>query len=255
MARRDSYRREFDSVDKATAYDVGQYGRLSWSSLLWQVEQEQLRMILDDAGNVPRRERYLDFACGTGRVTAYCDRYFQHSAGLDISESMVSVAREKYPYLEFLVGDFTNQPHVAGDDYDLITAFRFVLNADESDRIAALRWFRSLLRDESSRIILNNHSAAASHKAIPYVLRRLRGRIRTTGRILSHREISRMADAAGLRIVEKRGLGVIGAKSMSILGPDRSLRIQRFLADRFVAGLIGEDQIYVLAPGGDVGGQ
>ncbi|MFT6791471.1 MAG: ubiquinone/menaquinone biosynthesis C-methylase UbiE, partial [Cellvibrionaceae bacterium] len=38
-------------------------------------------------------ETYLDFACGTGRVTQIFEQHFPVSFGVDVSENMISVAK------------------------------------------------------------------------------------------------------------------------------------------------------------------
>ena len=43
----------------------------------------------------------IDIGCGTGISTILFAKHFEHAVGLDPSDSMLSVAKEKYPQLDF----------------------------------------------------------------------------------------------------------------------------------------------------------
>ena len=82
--------------------------------------------------------RYLDFACGTGRILSTVAQYAEASFGIDVSESMVSEAKQKSANTEFFITDLTSsQAPVA--DIDLITAFRFFGNAEQELRQSVLK--------------------------------------------------------------------------------------------------------------------
>lgn len=46
----------------------------------------------------------LDVACGTGNHIAYLKKHY-NITGVDISKTMLSIARKKYPKIKFVVGD------------------------------------------------------------------------------------------------------------------------------------------------------
>jgi len=54
------------------------------------------------------RERVLDLGCGNGRL--YESLKNTNYTGLDISEKLISIAKEKYPNVNFQVGDALNLP-------------------------------------------------------------------------------------------------------------------------------------------------
>jgi len=60
---------------------------------MWDLEQAALRDLI--GALKPRRA--LDFACGTGRIASFVENAFPELAidGIDISESMLDVARKK----------------------------------------------------------------------------------------------------------------------------------------------------------------
>src|SRR5680860_1249633 len=80
------YRKEFADDGQAEKYDEQEYASSSWSSLLWELEKQVLDNLLDDPDFVPLRRRYVDFACGTGRVTELFATRFDAVEGIDISE-------------------------------------------------------------------------------------------------------------------------------------------------------------------------
>ena len=73
-------------------------------------------------GSVAGR-KILDLACGTGRLSGFA------SHGLDQSEKMIRLAREKHPDLDFRQGDATN---TAFPDayFDVLFSFHFVMHLD-----------------------------------------------------------------------------------------------------------------------------
>jgi len=60
----------------------------------------------------------LDAACGTGRQAALLHELGCSTVGLDQSEAMLSIAREKLPEAQFEVGDVEHLPF-ADDEFDL----------------------------------------------------------------------------------------------------------------------------------------
>ena len=241
------YRNEFDADDKAAHYDASEYGSGSWSSLVWDRERTILEDMLDRRLFVPRRERYLDFACGTGRVTAAVAPHFTEVVGADISAAMVARAKARLPQAEFVVGDVLADHELAGADFDLITCFRFVLNAEPGDRQPVLAWLASRLRDGDSRLVVNNHGHLMSHKAISHGLRRLRGGgAATTGNVLGERTLLSLFDAAGLEVVDRVGTGFGGGQLARRLPAGVTERIQTALTGAPVVDRLGEDQLYVL---------
>lgn len=110
-------------------------------------------LIMDRFGNT--RPRYLDFACGTGRITSLITPLASHAVGVDVSESMLDIARRKCPAAEFITADLT-RTQVRLAPFDLVTAFRFVGNAQDTLRSSALRAINRLLKP-GGIFLLNNH--------------------------------------------------------------------------------------------------
>jgi SAM-dependent methyltransferase len=99
--------------------------------------------------------RYLDFACGTGRITQRIEARAGESVGVDVSETMLAAARGKSRSTRFVCADLTRDDVDLGL-FDLVTSFRFFGNAQNdlrSDVLAAIH--RRLL--PGGYLIINSH--------------------------------------------------------------------------------------------------
>ena len=243
-----SYREQFAEPAKVRRYDAVDIGEGSYSDLLWEIEQQQLAAVVDAMRRTHEKIDLLDFATGTGRIIGFLEDRVDTATGIDVSAAMVEQAREKLPETTMICKDIT----AAGDEiegtYDLITAFRFALNAEPSLCQAALKALAARLRDESSVLVFNNHGNPFSHKLPlwPYhALRRLgRGYI-TEGNYLTNRRARKFATAAGLTIDRVLGCGLLSAKSLRILGYDRAGALERALARSRLLRPIAVNQMYV----------
>ncbi|MCP5368344.1 MAG: class I SAM-dependent methyltransferase [Hyphomicrobiales bacterium] len=98
---------------------------------------------------------YLDFACGTGRITQVVSHHCLRSTGVDISESMLEAARSKCPNVQFLHRDLTRDGAGMGT-FDLATSFRFFGNAEDALREDAMAALGRLVRT-GGFLIVNGH--------------------------------------------------------------------------------------------------
>lgn len=209
-----SYRDQFAGQRAAVAYDEEQYRRGSYSDLLWRVEQQQLRHVVGQLRSSHRRIDYLDFATGTGRVLGFLEPLVDTAVGIEVSEAMAQRARRRVPAASVLCRDIATAGAPVEGSYDLITAFRFVLNAEPALRAAGLAALARRLRDDSSILVVNNHGNLWSHKALLWPVHKAAGRVRpgTSGNYLSHRAVVRLLEQAGLRVERVLGCGVLGAR-------------------------------------------
>jgi len=105
-------------------------------------------------------QRYLDFACGTGRITEQIAPLAKQSTGVDISPTMIDEARRKCPATRFHLGDITTDDPDLGS-FDLVSSFRFFGNAQPELRDAALRAITKRL-DDDGRLLINSHRNPAA---------------------------------------------------------------------------------------------
>lgn len=233
----DSYRFSHADPAKGMQYDA-HYREDPWTAFLWRREQIVLDEILSGASGI---RCALDFACGTGRITSFLAERVDDVTGVDVSESMLSQARTRVPSASLLRVDLTSGDHpLMSRRFDLITSFRFFVNAEDSLRRAAMSALSGLLAPGGT-IVFNNHH----HIGSPYI-RTVRAAELARGRpyrSMSRAEMEELAESAGLRIDSIHSVGVVHIPKvrLSVATLDRleeSLRHRR-------AGRLAEDLIAV----------
>jgi SAM-dependent methyltransferase len=147
----------------------------------------------------PRRvPRYLDFACGTGRVLARVAQYADESMGIDISPSMIEQARVRCATAKLALLDLTTTDADLGT-FDLITTFRFVGNAQDTLREAALAGLVRRL-NRGGRLVLDSHRN-------PHSLHNLLHPRSAEGQDLHFGKLCRLLARHGLEVVQTFGVG------------------------------------------------
>jgi ubiquinone/menaquinone biosynthesis C-methylase UbiE len=118
---------------RAREYDDWVYGTGLFADRLrpeWHEERERLQ---DALAALPPATT-LDVACGTGWLTQHVRGEI---VGLDASESMLEVARERVPEGEFVVGDALSLPFPDGSFERLLTG-HFYGHLEEAERLRFL---------------------------------------------------------------------------------------------------------------------
>lgn len=241
-----SYRDHFERSDSARAYEQVEYGSTSHSDLLWQLEKEQLDAVVARLRRAHDRIDYLDFATGTGRVLGHLENSVDSAIGVEISESMAAIARTKVTS-PVVCGDITTNTDLVSEGYDLITAFRFFLNAEPPLRTAAMAALAARLRDDTSLLVLNNHGNLWSHKLALWPIHALHnGReYRPEGNYMSHKQVVALLDGAGLEVVTRIGCGVTPGRLAPHVSREGLLRGEQRMAGTALAR-IGVNQMYVV---------
>jgi ubiquinone/menaquinone biosynthesis C-methylase UbiE len=88
-----------------------------------EAEIAEMLRVADDLGEPVRRDRALDFGCGVGRLSRPLAERFRECVGLDISEGMVTLARElneDRPNCRFLVNAAPDLGQLESDSFDLV---------------------------------------------------------------------------------------------------------------------------------------
>ena len=141
--------------------------------------------------------------------------------GLDISDTMLAVARERVPDATLVQADATRNPAALQHRrFDFVTAFRFFLNAQPSLRDAAMAFLVTTLRDESSRLLFNVHGNRHSTRALLAAKAMI---TREQFASMSVRDSIELAARHGLEVIEWYGLGSYD-KSLLRLMPMRAWR-------------------------------
>ena len=145
--------------------------------------------------------RYLDFACGTGRITEQIAPLANHSTAVDISPTMMAVARKKCPATRFHLGDITKEDPDLGQ-FDLVSSFRFFGNAQDELRDVALHAITKRLAP-NGRLLINSHR---NPRALYALLDRLTGG--TSGNMDLHLgKLRILLDRHGLEIESLQPIG------------------------------------------------
>jgi SAM-dependent methyltransferase len=194
-----SYRESHKYRGKGDEYEA-YYACDAWEKFLWSREQEIILGILDEyfAG---REIHLLDFACGTGRIAGLLEGSVKTSTGVDVSGSMLAIARQKLKRTEIFEADITTDNILKGRKFNLITAFRFFLNAEPKLRSSAIKVLVELL-DEDGYFVFNNHHSLGSLWIRLLYARHLRKNPEGTFNVMSVEQMKNLVEDVGLEIVE-----------------------------------------------------
>ena len=156
------------------------------------IDRREKGAVLDALSPVEDRQ-ILEIACGTGRFTVMLADRDADIVGMDISDAMLSEAREKarasglMDHLEFIRGDAARLPF-PDDHFDAVFAMRFFHLADtpasflsEMRRVSRDRVFFDTFRRYSARSLYNWLLPMGS-------------------RLYSETEVKRLLSGAGLRL-------------------------------------------------------
>jgi SAM-dependent methyltransferase len=199
-----SYKQSHTEFGKGIAYDKN-YSILPWRKYLWSQEQFVLdNFFTNYLGN--RKIKLLDFACGTGRITSFLESRVEKSIAVDVSKSMLDEARKKVKRSELIEADLTVKNVLRGQTFDLITAFRFFLNAEPELRFEVMKVLVSLLA-EDGYLVFNNHR----NKTAPLIWSRyLLSKIRNKElHCMTMSETRSLAWKSGLEIIRIYPIGLL----------------------------------------------
>lgn len=244
----ETYRDQFQDPTRAQDYAERQYAPGKYSDLLWRIEQSALDRVVSRMRTDHARIEHLDFACGTGRVVGHLAGQVDGSSGIDIAAPMLEYARKAAPSATIVHGDLTTDESLTPGPFDLVTAFRFILNAEPGLRVRAMRALVARLRDDSSLIVFNNHGNPWSHKALLWPVHALRRKGKgylSEGNYMTHAQVMQLAEEAGLRIISRYGYGHVGAKALRLLPFKAALGLDRMLAGVWDLQRLGVNQLYV----------
>jgi SAM-dependent methyltransferase len=192
-----------------------------------------------------RPGRYLDFACGTGRILEIAFPHFPESVGIDVSPVMLSVARRRIPGARMIQADVTVDPPDVGS-FTVISLFRFILGAEDPLREGVLRWLRSVITRDGI-LVLNNHLNRWSLTGLTHWLDNvLHGR---RGGPPTDAVVEALLRRCGFCIVERFGFGIIPPWRARTLVPSAPLlRLERRLRRSRALEAYAKDRIYLCRP-------
>ena len=202
------YRESHKGAAKAEQYNYGAHHGC-YRSLVWAWEQQILEQILKSYYS-GRESHLLDFACGTGRIIGFMEEKVTTATGVDISESMLQISKKRLLKSDLILGDLTRQNILGNRRFNMITAFRFFLNAQPSLRKEALKAMAEYLTDDGL-LVFNIHMQRCSIMHIVLCGWSFLRYGRNNERCLSIRQIRSMVDEAGFRITKIFHWGLLPA--------------------------------------------
>ena len=171
-------------------YNSGYY-RAQWNA----VERPLLAQQLKKYGGSDKS--CLDFACGTGRITELCSAHFGSVVGVDVSLSMIEKIRE-LPRTRIYCRDISIEP--IDQKFDVATAFRFFLNAEDKLRREAIQAIYHCLNPDGI-FISNIHMSSTSPMGYMYGLSRILGKS-NTHKTMRVTEYAKFLQSNGFTIVD-----------------------------------------------------
>ena len=185
-------------------YDEVIYDPSGYDAHIWALQRPLLEALTRDLGSA--RSRYLDFACGTGRILAALESLVGTSYGVDISPDMLRHAADRCHRSQLICGDLLAEPGVFEEAFDVITAFRFFLNTEPSLRQPVMQTLAELLSGPDARLIFNVHGHRPSSLLLQSAYHRLRKwpALHT----MSLADINALVDSADLEVVGWYGFGL-----------------------------------------------
>ncbi|MDP1725485.1 MAG: class I SAM-dependent methyltransferase [Bacteroidota bacterium] len=246
LNKNEDYKDYYLSKESAIEYDEVSYKEGTYGSVLWEIEKEKLINHLKNFCNTNKNIRYLDFACGTGRIVSLVEAFVEESNGIDISQSMLDRAAQKTKHTNLIQGDITKDVNIIKGKYDLITTFRFVLNANPELREEALGILSEKLQSRDSWLIFNMHTNKYSYAFLSYLWIKIFGQSKDKDlkRFMSINDCKLLARKAHLDIVKIEGLGFLSSKIFRILPHFLGLNIEKTLSKIPLINLLGTDLIF-----------
>lgn len=215
-------------------------GRLYWETF----ERPYLERLFARLG----REypgRFLDFACGTGRILELARPHFVESVGIDVSDVMLAEARRKVPGARLIQADVMRDPPDVGT-FRVIALFRFILSAQQHLREGVLRWLRRVIAPDGV-LVVNNHFNRWSAVGVAHqVDNLLHGRLAASP---ADKDMEKLLQGSGFQIVERYGFGVIPPWSARRRFPSAPLlQLERMLGRSRTLQKYAKDRIFLCHP-------
>lgn len=195
------YSEKFKTKHSAERYEQVEYSDKSYYHLMWEMEKDFLITLVNQMSHTSIN--YLDFACGTGRVIEVVENYVSKSTGVDISEEMLSIARRKISRSYLIQRNILKES--LKEKFDLITIFRYFLNAEVELRDQVLQEIKSYMTKDSL-LIISIHGNKFSFRFFTYIIKRITGKRLNQ---MSYYDVKTMLNKNGFKIINYVGIGFL----------------------------------------------
>lgn len=244
------YRGHFQRPDAVAAYLSIYAGQANADEQAWAWQRRHLLATVHRAfGTDLHGRRVLDYACGAGRVLAELAARGADAHGWDSSAVMLTECRRAVPAAQLRQVDLsapgTADHRPEAGRFDVITAFRLLLNLEPDRRAVVLRGLAGRLT-AGGLLIVDNHGNRRSLRHLA-----LRGRRRRPAGFANELSDSTLRDLfamAGLRVLDRAGFGWLpGVLHRSrVVGP-LARRVDGFLLARTRTPVLAIRVVYVAA--------
>ncbi len=234
------YRNSHIQPGKGSFYELKSFAKNSANSSLWKSEREYMSSVVEKF--VVNKDKYLDFACGTGRIIADFADSFTEAEGVDISEQMLSVAKKKKIKAKLVQGDITANAGIIGDNFDLITTFRFFLKAQDTLRHQVMGILTEKLTP-GGIMVFNIHNSRPSFLYLQNIIVNLFKAKKVPS--MSRSEVALMVKRENLDIIETKAFGILPKAAHIVLRAKLWLWLDNMLYRIAFLRRFGSNVIYV----------
>jgi len=235
-----SYRTSHIGENRGQRYDATHANKvdaLIWDVFIKDFVSDRMQSCAAQGGT-----RYLDFACGTGRVLKVGTEHFERCVGVDISDDMLTVARDRVPTARFVCADVTVDGDSVSGAFDCVTLFRFLLNAERSLSLEVLAWLADHM-PPGATLIGNNHMNTVSFRGVSSVV--ANAVLRSSHNHLSRRGTAKMLEESGFKICEWSGYRILPTvMGKPIFGRNGQIALEKF-SRALQLGAIGSELVFV----------
>ncbi len=233
MSYRESHKNQWENYEKMYLK--------KYDNFVWKLEQEVLKKILKKK---EKNIKVMDFACWTGRISKFLEFYFDNIDWIDISNNMLDIARAKTSKVKYYLGDITNNTFNLEKKYDLITTFRFFLNAEQKLRED---WLKSLYKylNKDSLLIFSNHWNKFSLRSIKVFLKKIIW-IKKWNNELSHKEINNLLNSNWFKIIKIYPISFLPQFLYKLFSYNLIKKIEKKLQNVNFLKLYAVDIIYIV---------
>lgn len=223
---------------------------------IFELEQWVLSQIFADI-SCAEQKKYMDFACGTGRIIKYISEHvkFAEYFGLDLSVGMLEVAKSSInnTRVKFMARNIIHQPF--DKKMDVITSFRLFLNLEKNNREILIKEINKMLADDGI-LVINNHMNRYSLKGLMAFLihkilhKPLKSQAKPGEKSIintsTHAEFKRLLEFGGLEIVKIYRISVIpGHKRLIPLPKKLFIETEKIFSRIPILNRLAKDQIFV----------
>jgi len=207
MQKKIDYRDSHTGPDKGKSYQKV-FTEMKYERYIWSLEKKILNEIIKKYLVNKKQIRYLDFACGTGRIINFLEENMFESIGVDVSESMLNIALETVKKSKIIKADITKK-NIFNDNYfDFITAFRFFLNAQQELREDALNVISNILKEDGYFVFNIHLNKTSIYFRVACLYCKIKG-LDSEINAVSVKEVNQLIEKTGLQIISTYHYGLI----------------------------------------------